>query len=129
MSQKFIGPRRWVRGVLEKFGELEKYQPNPLRVEMDEPEWVQNLLMMLFAVSHPGSKLKNIKKWKPKDLGKFLGRQYAGEQLMRGRVPLSPTVLKERIRGEKWMSERVSEKRPDIDWVKFSRDWKLQEKH
>lgn len=47
---------------------------------------------------------------------------------MRGRVPLSPTVLKERIRGEKWMSERVSEKRPDIDWVKFSRDWQLQDK-
>jgi hypothetical protein len=128
MSQKFIGQRRWVQGVLKKFGDLEKYQPNPLDAQMEWPDWVQNLLMMLYAVTNPGCKLKNLKKWKPKDLGKFLGRQYAGEQLTRGQVPLSPTVLKEGIQFERWAGAWASEKRPDIDWVKFNRDWESQDK-
>jgi hypothetical protein len=77
---------------------LEKIQPKPLGDDPDLPDWVYNLLMMLTGISHPGSKLKNLKKWKARDLGRFLGRQYSGEHVIWGQVPLSPPTIREGIR-------------------------------
>ena len=128
MTVKFKGQRRWIREIIIKFGDLEKFQPVPMNNEPGWPEWVQNLLMMLCGISHPGTKFKNIKKWKAKDLGKFLGRQYAGEHLVRGEVPLSPQVLREAIKGGQWAESHVNQKQPDFDWHKFNKEYAEQDK-
>ena len=54
-----------------KFGELRDFQPEPYRGDPKWPEWVSNLFMGFFSISHPGVKMKNLKKWKAKDLGDF----------------------------------------------------------
>ena len=115
MSVQFKGQRHWIRETLNKFGELEDWQPKPLNEDPEWPEWVWNLLVILMGISHPGVKLKNNKKWKAKDLGKFLGRQYAGEHLTWGEVPLSSQVVQEGARFAAWADKRAKEKRPDID--------------
>ena len=128
MSLKFKGQNRWVREILLKLGELEKSQPAPINKGNELPDWVDNLFMILLGVSHPGSKFKNLKKWKAKDLGKFLGRQYAGEHLMRGEVPVSAQVLQEAIKGGEWMESWAKKKLPNFDWQIFYEDFPEQDK-
>ena len=128
MSTKFKGQRRWVREVLNQFEELEKCQPELFKQNPEWPEWVENLGMMLLGISHPGIKFKNIKKWKAKDLGRFLGRQYAGEHLMRGEVPLSSQVIEEGLRSEAWAEKWVEQKAPDFDWDEFGKKYEAWEK-
>src|SRR5215813_2884544 len=105
MSRQLRGQRRWVREVLTKFGELEEHQPKPFNQDPEWPEWVSNLLMILMGIVHPGTNFKNQKKWKAKELGRFLGRQYAGEHLVVGEVPLSSQVIQEGIRCAKNLEE------------------------
>ena len=96
-------------------GELQEFQPKPFNGDTEWPEWVDNLLMILMGVSHPGVKFKNIKKWKAKDLRKVLGRQYAGEHMMWGEVPLSLQVMEEGLRFAEWAEKRAKQKRVDFD--------------
>ena len=131
MSAKFKGQRQWVREILNKFGELQKHQPKPFNENPEWPEWVSNLFMVFLGISHPGIKFKNVKKWKAKDLGRFLGRQYAGEHLTWGEVPLSPAVIRERDRFDAWTEKRLKERDPDVDlrelekrYEQESRAWK-----
>jgi hypothetical protein len=63
VNQSSSGLPLCLREVLLRFGELEKHQPKPLGDLPDWPEWVSNLLMILMGISHPGSKLKSMKKW------------------------------------------------------------------
>jgi hypothetical protein len=79
------------------------------------PEWVGNLFVILLGVSHPGVKVKNAKKWKAKDLGRLLGRQYAFEHSMWGEVPLSPAVLTEAAQGFSGMEKYAKKKNPEVD--------------
>jgi hypothetical protein len=115
MSAKFKGQRQWIREVLNKFDKLAEHQPKPFDQPPEWPEWVSNLLGILLGIVYPGVKFKNIKKWKAKDLGRFLGRQYAWEYLVHGGVPLSPQVIQEGERFERWAEKRAKEKRPDVD--------------
>ena len=132
MSTQFRGQRRWVREVMTKFGDLEDQQPEPFKLHAEWPEWVSNLLMILMGISHPGSKLKNLKKWKAKDLGRFLGRQYAGEHLCVGEVPLSSQVIQEGMKFGEWAERWARQRRPDLDLDKLGQEfgagrkaWKL----
>ena len=119
MSTQFRGQRGWIREVMTKFGDLEDVQPDRFNLDDEWPEWVLNLLMMLMGISHPGSKLKNLKKWKAKDLGRFLGRQYAGEHLRAGEVPLSSQVIQEGIKFGEWAESWARQRRPDLDLDKL----------
>jgi hypothetical protein len=100
---------------MTKFGDLQEHQPEPFNRDAEWPEWVDNLLMILMGISHPGSKFKNLKKWKAKDLGRFLGRQYAGEHLCVGEVPLSSQVIQEGIKCGEWAESWERQRRPDLD--------------
>jgi hypothetical protein len=130
MRTELKGQRRWIREILLKFGELEKIQPKPFGDDPDLPDWVYNLLMMLTGISHPGSKLKNLKKWKARDLGRFLGRQYAGEHVIWGQVPLSPQTIRDGIRSVAADEKVLMQRKPDFDleeaarqFVEQSRTW------
>lgn len=128
MSTQLRGQRRWVREVLTKFGDLEDHQPEPFNIYGEWPEWVSNLLMILVGVSHPGTKFKSLKKWKAKDLGRFLGRQYAGEHLRAGEVPLSPQVIQEGIKFGEWAESLGRQRRPDLDLDKLRQEVAAGEK-
>jgi hypothetical protein len=128
MSTKIIGQRRWIREILLKFEELEKHQPIACEKEPEWPDWVHNILLMLMGISHPGSKFKNVKKWKAKDLGRFLGRQFAGEHLICGQVPLSAQVIHEGIKFGDWAENTLKQKRPDFDCAKFRGEFEAQNK-
>lgn len=126
MSAKFKGQRQWIREILRKFGELQEFQPEPFCGEPKWPEWVSNLFMTFFGISHPGVKMKNLKKWKAKDLGRFLGRQYAGEHLTCGGVPLSLKVIQEGERFGAWAEKWIKQKRPDLDLDKFQSQYEQE---
>jgi hypothetical protein len=113
---------------MTKFGDLEDHQPEPLNSDPEWPDWVLNLLMILMGISHPGTKLKNLKKWKAKDLGRFLGRQYAGEHLCRGEVPLSSQVIQEGMKFAEWAESWGRQRRPDLDLDKLSQEVKAGQK-
>ncbi|HZM05764.1 MAG TPA: exodeoxyribonuclease VII small subunit [Candidatus Saccharimonadales bacterium] len=115
MSVKFEGQGQWVREVLKKFGDLHESQPKPFCDDPDWPDWVSNLALTFYSISHPGVKMKNLKKWKAKDLGRFLGREFAGEQLTRGEVPLIPEVIQELERGADGLEKWAKQRSPDVD--------------
>jgi hypothetical protein len=123
MSAKFKGQRQWIREVLAKMGELEKHQPKPFSQVPEWPEWVSNLLMVFMGVSHPGVKLKNIKKWKAKDLGRLLGRQYAGERLNWGELGLSPQVVQEAERFIASSEKLARERHLDFDLIELQKQY------
>lgn len=112
MSKKFVGQRQWVREILTRFAALEKEQPDSRTVEPEWPVWVENLWLCLSGISYPGTKFKSMKKWKSRDLGKFLGRHYAGEHLISGEVPLSPQVLREGDLFSAWAEGKIKDKNP-----------------
>ena len=122
MSAKFKGQRQWIREVLNKFEELEKSQPEPLNRDPEWPEWVFNLLVIISGVSYPGLKLKNLKKWKAKDLGRFLGRHYANGCLLINQVPLSSQVIHEREKGFAGLGKLILQKRPNVDLNKSKKE-------
>jgi len=128
VSTKFKGQRQWIRETLNKLEALEEFKPNPFGKNPEWPPWVENLLLMLTGISYPGVKFKNIKKWKAKDLGRFLGRQYAGESLVLGKVPLSSQVLQEGEICLAWAEKHAKEKSPDIDLDKIQKDLEQQTK-
>ena len=128
MSTKFKGQRKWIREILNKLEELEKHQPVIFDQKDEVPDWVYNLLIMLAGISHPGTKFKNLKKWKAKDLGRFLGRQFAGEHLLRGQVPVSPQVMKEGILHSEWEEKRIKQKHPDFDFNQFHKTTEQRDK-
>ena len=78
MAVKSKNQGQWVQESLRK---LEAVGDIPLSAacegDTEWPEWVSNLWVMLMRVSHPGVKVKDMKQWKPKDLGRFVGRHYA----------------------------------------------------
>jgi len=115
MITKFKGQRQWVREVLIKFDQLGEHQPKPFNENPEWPEWVWNLFGMLMGIPYPGVKFKNMKNWKAKDLGRFLGRHYAGEHVMMGGVPLSSRVIQEGERFGIWAEKWAREKRPDVN--------------
>jgi hypothetical protein len=124
MSAKFKGQRQWVGETLTKFADLQKFQPKPFCSDPDWPDWVLNLwFMALFGVSHPGVKMNNLKKWKAKELGRFLGRHYAGEYLIQGGVPLSARVIQEAEKGTAAAEKLVKLKRPDMDLDKLQKQY------
>ena len=128
MSTKFKGQRQWIREVLGKFGELQKFQPEPFKRDLKWPEWVANLLLILLRMSHPGVKVKNTKKWKAKHLGRLLGRHYAVEHLGSGEVPLSLQVIQEGERALPWMEKEVRSRWPSFDFKKFQQEHEQQTK-
>jgi len=128
MSNKFIGQGKWVRDILKKLGNLQEQQPKPFDRDPEWPEWVDNLLTMLLGISYPGSRFKNIKKWKAKDLGRFLGRHYACEYLKLGQVPLSPQVMRESVKSEAWAATWLKQKHPEFDMAKFAKEYEPQSK-
>ena len=113
---------------MTKLGDLQEHEPEPFNRDPEWPEWVDNLLMMLMGISHPGSKLKNLKKWKAKDLGRFLGRQYAGEHLCVGEVLLSAEVMQEGIKFGEWAESWGKQRRPDLDQNKLGREFEAAQK-
>jgi hypothetical protein len=123
MSAKFKGQRQWIRGILTRFDALAAQQPKPFNEGPDWPEWVWNLFGILMGIGYPGVKFKNVKKWKAKDLGRFLGRQYAGEYLIQGGVPLSSRVIEEGERAAVWMERRAKERNPDLDLAELQKQF------
>ena len=121
MSKKFIGPRQWIGGVLDKFGELEKFQPEPVKNAPEVPEWVSNIDFILAKVSHPGLN-KYRKNWTAKDLGRFLGRHYAEGFMVAGQVPLSSQVINEGGRCVDGLV-KILEKRPIVGLKKLQKAW------
>lgn len=121
MAIKFKGQQKWVRETLIKFGELQKEQPSPFNKDPDWPEWVDNLWMMLMGISYPGSKIANVKNWKAKDLGRFLGRHYAGEHVILGQVPLSSKVIQEGLTSRAWAESRAKQIDPNVDLLKVQK--------
>ncbi len=128
MRAKFKGQQQWVREVLMKFDALAPHEPKPFNESPDWPEWVWNLFGMLTGIPYPGVKFKNIKKWKAKDLGRFLGRQYAGEHLMLGGVPLSEKVVEEGTTFARWAEGRAIQKNPKIDLIEHQKAWEQEMK-
>jgi hypothetical protein len=126
MSAKFKGQGQWVREILRKFGALQEFQPEPLRRDPTCPEWVLNLFMVFFSISHPGVKMKNLKKWKAKDLGRFLGRQYAGEYLVQGGVPVSSQVKRESRKFEAWAEKWITERLPGMNMDEFAKQYEKE---
>lgn len=119
MSKQFKGQLQWVREVLAKYEGLEKFQPVPFNQEPEWPDWVSNLLAILLGISHPGLKIKSVRKWKAKDLGRLLGRQYAGMGLQHGQVPLSSKVIEEAFTCSTWAEERAKRSNPSFDAKRF----------
>jgi len=116
MAVKFKGQRQWIRETLDRWEDVEKLRPDMFLGADDEwPEWVANLFGLLVGVSHPGLKVKNVQKWKAKDLGRLLGRQYALEQLVFGEVPLSPTVAKEAVVALSGMEKHAMKRNPGLN--------------
>ena len=115
MSTKFRGQRRWVNDILKKFGDLQEHQLEPFYQDANLPVWVHNLEMLLMGICHPGLSFKKKKKWKAKDLGKLLGRQFAGEHLIMGNVPLSKEVQKEGEICAAWLDQYTQKRMPDFD--------------
>ncbi|HEY3860390.1 MAG TPA: hypothetical protein VGO59_00760 [Verrucomicrobiae bacterium] len=128
MSAKFKGQQQWVQEVLGKFGDLQESQPEPYGGDPQWPEWVSNLFVTFIDITYPGVKIKNQKNWKAKDLGRFLGRHYAGECLVQGRVPLSLQVVREGERFSTWAEKWVKHKRPDLDIDKFHKKYEQESK-
>jgi hypothetical protein len=128
VSGKFKGQRQWIREVLDKFGELQEFQTEPFKHDPDWPEWVTNLLLMLLGISHPGVKVKNVRKWKAKNLGRLLGRHYAVEHLMWGEVPLSPQVIRERDAALEWAGKQITSKSIEIKFKEFVKRFTEQTK-
>lgn len=122
MANKFIGQRKWVQQALKKFSELDEGLPETAFDKDPEwPDWVFELLLKLMDFSHPGTKFKNNKNWKAKDLGRFLGRQYAGEFLIQGKVPVTQQVIREAEKYVKWSKDRLKQKRPDFKEQEYYR--------
>jgi hypothetical protein len=128
MANQFIGQKRWVYHVLTKFKQLDESWPEPLAKDPEWPDWVYNLFVQLMGISHPGTKIKNYQNWKAKDLGRFLGRQYAGEFLLQGKVPVTHQVVRESEKFEKWSADFIRKRNPDFDEAKFDRQFAASEK-
>lgn len=128
MANKFIGQKRWVHHVLMKFEKLEDGLPELSANEPEWPDWVYNLWVMLMGISHPGTKLKNRRNWKAKDLGRFLGRQYAGEFLLQGKVPVTPQTMRELEKFEGWAQDHIRKRDPDFNEAEFNRQMAAREK-
>jgi hypothetical protein len=94
---KSVSEKNWIGQVLAKYDAIEERQPKSFNLAVAEwPDWVFSLWLILFGISHPGLKVKRVKKWTAKDLGQFLGRQSALEGLLWDEIPLSPRVKQER---------------------------------
>jgi hypothetical protein len=106
---RVVNEKFWVRQILEKYDAIEKRQPKTFNLLVNEyPQWVVNLWPILFAVSHPGLKVKRVKQWTARDLGQFLGRQSACECLLWDEIPLSPRVREET---ERWINSQTEKLR------------------
>jgi hypothetical protein len=106
---RVVNEKFWVRQILEKYDAIEKRQPKTFNLLVNEyPQWVVNLWPILFAVSHPGLKVKRVKQWTARDLGQFLGRQSACEGLLWDEIPLSPRVREEK---ERWIDSQTDKLR------------------
>lgn len=128
MANKFIGQRKWVHQVLQKFTDLEAGLPEIFAKDPEWPDWVYNLLIQLMGTSHPGSKIKQMNNWKAKDLGRFLGRQYAGEFLLQGKVPVTEPVVLDLEKFGKWTKIWNHQRNPDFDEAEFNRQADEREK-
>lgn len=106
---RVVNEKFWVRQILEKYDAIEKRQPKTFDLLVNEyPQWVVNLWPVLLSVSHPGLKVKRVKKWTARDLGQFLGRQSALEGLLWDEIPLSPRVREET---ERWIDSQTDKLR------------------
>jgi hypothetical protein len=106
---RVVNEKFWVRQILEKYDAIEQRQPKTFNLLVNEyPQWVVNLWPILFAVSHPGLKVKRVKQWTARDLGQFLGRQSALEGLLWDEIPLSPRVREET---ERWIDSQTDKLR------------------
>lgn len=128
MSGKLKGQPRWIRKILNEFGELQEFQPKPFNEDPEWPEWVTNLWLIVLGISYPGVKLKRMKQWKAKDLGKFLGRQYAVEHVVWGEVPLSGQVIQEGQRFAAGAKERAEQLQPNINWRQIQKEFEAGQK-
>lgn len=122
MRTKNNGQQKWIQEILKKLSDLSDNQAEPFNRDPEWPEWVVNLWMMVMGISHPGCKLKSMKTWKAKDLGRFLGRQYAGEYLQRNEVPLSSQVIQEGIQCVKEMENLVKKSCPELNLKKLRKE-------
>jgi hypothetical protein len=61
---RLVSEKKWIKQVLERYEAIEKCRPETFNLAVDEyPQWVHNLWPTLFGISHPGLKIKNVKKW------------------------------------------------------------------
>lgn len=128
MANKFIGQKKWVQQTLQKFSALDDGLPDPLAKAPEWPDWVYELLLRLMCFSHPGTKLKNQKNWKAKDLGRFLGRQYAGEFLIQGKVPVTQQVVRDANRFAEWSDDFIKKRDPNFNHAEFDQQSKERDK-
>jgi hypothetical protein len=85
--KKVLTESEWIRGVIDQYEQVQSSAPGPVGVEEDWPDWVVKLLAGMMNVSHPGLNLRGAKKWRAKDLGRFLGRQFALGAVVQGELP------------------------------------------
>lgn len=128
MANKFIGQRKWVQQVLTKFSELDEGLPDLYGKNPEWPDWVYELLLRLMPISHPGIKLKNNRKWKAKELGRFLGRQYAGEFMIQGKVQLTRQTILDAKKFAKRSADFVRQKNPNFNHAEFNGQMEAREK-
>jgi len=100
MKEKPKSEGQWIKQTLDRYEAIEKQQPEFFDQVVDEwPEWVCKLWATFFRISHGGLNFRRVKKWRSKDLGRFLGRQYVLERHVWSEVPLSHRVQQESERG------------------------------
>jgi hypothetical protein len=120
MANKFIGQRKWVQQVLTEFSELDQGLPDLCDSDSDWPDWVYELLLRLMPISHPGTKFKNNKRWKARELGRFLGRQYAGEFMIQGKVQLTGSTIRDAEKFAAWFDDFIRRRASDFNQSAFS---------
>jgi hypothetical protein len=94
---KPLSERAWIPQVVEKYEELEKLQQINCLPSEEPPDWVYGAAMPILGVLHPKLLRKSFRKWTVRDLGYFLGRQSALDNVMWGEVPLSEELVREAV--------------------------------
>lgn len=108
MKTRHETERQWVSRTWDSFCELEKLKPEiPGMKALPKPR--VNLARILMRVSHPGVNVRLSKKWGAKELGRFLGREYALEALLGGQVPVSSVVKEEHEKFKAWAASRSAQ--------------------
>ena len=117
MEEKEQSERAWIQESLRSLQQLGDPQFEFVGdADSEWPDWVYNLLLRLLSIPIPGVKVKNIKDWASKDLGRFLGRYYALVRLFNGEIPLSPSVAESVENNLSRLVEHTMTNQPEVNF-------------